>query len=82
MRHGGFEAVFASHHSACSRYINNVKGSPVVLLLEGKMGFNFANLFSVVASHVEDTTEFVMKLIINQNLKRAYKIQITLHKFK
>lgn len=82
MRHGGFEAVFTPRHSASSRYIINVKGSPVVLLLEGKMGFNFANLFHVVASHVEDITEFIMKLIINQNLKRTYKIQVTLHKLK
>jgi hypothetical protein len=82
MRHGGFEAVFAPHHSASYRYIINVKGSPVLLLLEGKMDFNFANLFRVVAPHVENTTEFIMKLIINQNLNRAYKIQVTLHKLK
>jgi hypothetical protein len=71
MRHGEFEAVFASRHSTCSKHINNIKGSPVVLLLEGKMGFNFANLFSVVASHVEDTTEFVMKLIINEKPEQS-----------
>jgi hypothetical protein len=61
----GLKLFLTSHHSTCSRYINNVKGSSVVLLLAGKIVFNFASLFSVIASHVEDTIKFVMKLIIN-----------------
>lgn len=79
MLRGGFEAAFEAHPSTRFRNSNNVKGSPVLLLVaEGQMGFNFENLFTVFASHVQDTTEFVMKLVINQNLNTECKFEVTL----